>query len=301
MTEYRYTRVDVFTDQRMAGNQLAVLPDAAGLDTAAMQAVAREFNLPETAFVFPPEGEGDFRVRIFAPAVEMPFAGHPTIGTAFVLAREGRIPAAEASQTLTRFEENVGIIPVTVEWHGGMPDRIFMDQPIPRHGAQFFNREAVARMLSIDPSGIEHGYPMEAVSSGVPFLYVPVRDLDTMRAIHFRADIWEQVLKGTDGPNVYVFTTETERPDSTVHCRMFAPALGIPEDPATGAASGPLGSYLLKYGIVDDMSRGIISEQGFEMGRPSLISIRVERDGETITRVQVGGKCAPVGSGVLEL
>lgn len=301
MTAYAYHLVDVFTDQKLAGNQLAVLPDAQGLTTEMMQALASEFNLSETAFVFPPEVGGDFRVRIFAPDVEMPFAGHPTIGTAFVLAREGRITQAEAVTTSVHLEENVGTISVTVEWQGGMPHRIMMDQLIPQHGAQFSNHEAIARMLSIRVDQIRRDIPMEVATSGLPFLFVPLENLEAMQAIRFRTDVWEQVLKGTDGPNVYLFTMETLHSDSTVHSRMFAPGLGIVEDPATGAAGGPLGSYLVRHNLIGDASQPIINEQGYEMGRPSRIVIQVTLDGSAISRVQVGGQCVAVGSGTVEL
>ena len=301
MAGYAYHLVDVFTDKKLAGNQLAVLPDAQGLTTEMMQALAREFNLSETAFVTPPEVGGDFRVRIFTPEIEMPFAGHPTIGTAYVLAREGRIAATESAQTSVHFEENIGTIPVTVEWHGGMPHKIMMDQLIPQHGAQFFNHEAIARMLSLRTEQIRRDVPMEVVTSGLPFLYVPLENLEAIQSISFRTDVWEQLLKGTDGPNVYLFTMETLHSDSTVHSRMFAPGLGILEDPATGAACGPLGSYLVKHNLIGDTSQPIINEQGYEMGRPSRIVIQVTRDGSAISRVQVGGQCVAVGSGMLEL
>lgn len=301
MTEYEYHILDVFTDRPYAGNQLAVLPDARGLSGEQMQTITREFNLSETAFVLPPEKGGDHRVRIFTPGFEMPMAGHPSVGTAYVLARLGMIAQVDSGQTVTCFEEGVGPIDMTIEWQGGQPQRIYMDQPIPVHGAQFSDRAGIARMLSLDVAQIDDSLPIEIVSSGVPFLYVPVKGIEAIRTLRFRADVWEQVLKEMDTPPIFVFTTETESEKSAAHCRMFAPQMGLIEDPATGAASGPLGSYLLRHGLVADASAGIISEQGYEMGRPSQILIRIVGTGDQLTRVQIGGQCASIGSGRIQI
>lgn len=296
----RYHLVDVFTTQAFGGNQLAVFPDARGISPETMQKIARELNLSETSFVLPPEDPAsDFRLRIFTPATELPMAGHPTVGTAFLLSRLGLIDPSEGAATV-RFEEGVGVIRVSVEFTGGEPSKITMEQPLPKFSDSPLDREAIASLLSTDQSGLDPDLPAEVVSCGVPFLYVPIKDLAAVRSIRLRLDIWEEVLKDSEAPQVFAFTREVERPGSTVHSRMFAPAMGIAEDPATGAASGPLGCYLVKHGLARS-GQPIISEQGMEMGRPSFIRIEVYRDAEEFSAVRVGGECVYMGEGLLKL
>jgi trans-2,3-dihydro-3-hydroxyanthranilate isomerase len=179
-----------------------------------------------------------------------------------------------------------------------------MRQPLPTFGPVFTDREAIAQMLSLDPALLDTTLPLEVVSCGVPFLFVPVKSLEAMRAIRFRLDVWERVLRDFAAPHVFVFTQEVVRPDSTVHSRMFAPAMGIAEDPATGAASGPLGCYLVLHGLVQSGSQGssqMVSEQGFELGRPSLVQMKIEQDGQHITGVSIGGQCYFMGKGYITL
>lgn len=304
MQQLPYVLVDVFTNQPFGGNQLAVFPDARGLAPEMMQILAKELNLSESAFVLPAsEDTHDYRVRFFTPAVELPMAGHPTVGTAFVLAHKGLIQLTEPEITVT-FEEGVGAVPVTLQVHEGQLDVIQMRQPLPTFGPVFADREAIARMLSLDPASLDATLPLEVVSCGVPFLYVPLTGLEAMRAIRFRLDVWERVLRDFDSPHVFAFTRETMLPTSTVHSRMFAPAMGIAEDPATGAASGPLGCYLVRHGLVQPDTTGssqMISEQGFELGRPSLIQIKIEQAGQDITGVSIGGQCHFMGEGYIQL
>ncbi|HYX48729.1 MAG TPA: PhzF family phenazine biosynthesis protein, partial [Ktedonobacteraceae bacterium] len=244
MKQLHYCLVDVFTNQPFGGNQLAVFPDARGLTPEIMQALAKELNLSESAFVLPAQdAASDYRVRFFTPAVELPMAGHPTVGTAFVLAYEGTIQLIEPETTIT-FEEGVGAVPVTFSVRERQPLLIQMRQPLPTFGPVFLDPEAIAQMLSLDLAFLDTSLPLEVVSCGVPFLFVPVKSLEAIRAIRFRLDVWERVLRDFAAPHVFVFTREVVFPDSTVHSRMFAPAMGIAEDPATGAASGPLGCYL---------------------------------------------------------
>jgi trans-2,3-dihydro-3-hydroxyanthranilate isomerase len=304
MRKLRYHLIDVFTNQPFGGNQLAVFTNGRGLSPKLMQQLARELNFSETTFVLPPQAAGnDFWVRIFTPAVEMPMAGHPTVGTAFVLALEKLLDDSGLETTL-RFEEGVGVIPVRVQWQNKQPALIMMSQPLPEFGPHFTERGLIAEMLSIDPGEIDSNYPLQVISCGVPFLYVPLTNLAALRRVKLRYDLWEQHLQNFASPHPFVFTSETELEKSAVHCRMFAPALGIAEDPATGAASGPLGCYLVKYGLVDrqlEEKVSFISEQGFEMGRPSLIHIEIEQAGEQITAVTVGGQCVYMGEGYFEL
>ena len=303
MRRLHYHLVDVFTDRAFGGNPLAVITNGRGVEPETMQAIAKEFNLSETTFVVPPDDPAhDWRVRIFTPSSELPMAGHPTVGTAFVLAREHLIPRDERETNII-FEEGVGPVPVRIEFENGEPVFAEMSQPLPKFGTRLDDRAAVAAMLSLEESDLEAELPIEIVSCGVPFLYVPLRSLDAARRARPRVDLIERVSNEHDiTPQIFVFTRETESAFSTVHSRMFAPVLGITEDPATGAASGPLGSYLVRYGLVAcDPAAEIVSEQGLEMGRPSYIRIRIERQGEDITAVRVGGQCHFMGEGFIEI
>src|SRR5215203_1514886 len=304
MRRLHYHLIDVFTDRAFGGNPLAVVTNGRGVDDETMQAVAKEFNLSETTFVLPPDDpRHDWRVRIFTPSSELPMAGHPTVGTAFVLAREHLVPRA-GRETNIIFEEGVGPVPVRVEFEDGEPSFAEMTQPLPQFGPRLDeHRQAVARMLSLEESDLESNLPVEMVSCGVPFLYVPLRGLDAARRARPRVDLIERVSNEHGvPPQVFVFTREVEQEGSTVHSRMFAPGMGITEDPATGAASGPLGSYLVRYRVVAcDPAAEIVSEQGIEMGRPSYINIRIERQGEEITAVRVGGQCHFMGEGFIEI
>ncbi|HEV3470493.1 MAG TPA: PhzF family phenazine biosynthesis protein [Pyrinomonadaceae bacterium] len=304
MRRLLYHRVDVFTDRAFGGNPLAVFRNGRGLPDETMQSIAKEFNLSEVTFLLPPRDRRcDYRVRIFTPAQELPMAGHPTVGTAYVLAHERIIEPDEGENQLkVTFEEGVGPVPVRVEFRGGEPVYTEMGQPLPRFGPRLEDRAAVAAMLSLAPEDVDDALPVEVVSCGVPFLYVPLRGLDAARRARPRADLIERSAGGGVPREVFVFTREVEHAGSTVHSRMFAPGLGVTEDPATGAASGPLGSYLVRHGVVAcDRTAEIVSEQGIEMGRPSFVRITIERDGDDISAVRVGGRCHYMGEGFLEV
>ena len=226
-------------------------------------------------------------------------AGHPTVGTAWQLARLGMLGEIRGSKTII-FEEGIGPIAVTVKADAdNKPIRVLMRQPLPRFHDIYQDRAAIAAMLSISPDDLHPTAPCQVVSCGLPFLFVVVNSLETIRRVSLRLDRWQALLQGTDAEQVFVTTTETAYPGSTVHSRMFAPALGVAEDPATGSASGPLGAYLLKYGLVT--SEDMVSEQGFEMGRPSFIDIHIGRSGDDVTDVIIGGECVYVGQGALYL
>jgi trans-2,3-dihydro-3-hydroxyanthranilate isomerase len=302
MRKLQYRIVDVFTDRMFGGNPLAVFLDGRGVSDTEMQALAKEMNLSETTFVLPPDDPAnDFRVRIFTPRRELPMAGHPTVGTAFVLAREKMLPAGGDTLTI-RLEEKVGLIPVRLEMKDGTPDKIWMTQPRPIFGPVFPNAGAVAEILGIEPAGIRQDLPIEVVSCGLPFLFVPVRDLATMKKLNFNRDLCYRALDSMGVREVFVFAMEVENAGSTVHSRMFAPELGVPEDPATGSASGPLGCYLVRHGVVPaEPAASIVSEQGIEMGRPSFIHIEITQKADEITDVKVGGQTVYVGGGEIEL
>ncbi len=300
MRKLRYCLVDVFTNRPFGGNQLAVFTDAQNISSDLMQLLAKELHLSETSFVLPPQNpKHDYHVRIFTPEVELPMAGHPTIGTAFVLAHQQLL---SPSRTQVLFEEGVGIIPVTLISQADSLQTLSMRQPLPTFGPQFPAREAIAAMLSLDSSTLDDTLPLEAVSCGVPFLYIPIKTLAALRSIRFRQDVWEHVLRDFEAPHVFTFTFEVETAGSTVHSRMFAPAMGIAEDPATGAASGPLGCYLVRHRRIPLAPRvTILSEQGFEIGRPSFIHITIEYTSQRITAVFVGGQCHFMGEGYIEV
>jgi trans-2,3-dihydro-3-hydroxyanthranilate isomerase len=302
MRRLHYHLVDVFTDRAFGGNPLAVCTNGRGLTTETMQAIAKEFNLSETTFVLPPDDPAhDWRVRIFTPGAELPMAGHPTVGTSFVLAREHLVRRDERETNIV-LEEGVGPVPVRIEFRGGEPSFAEMSQPLPSFGPRVSDARAVAEMLSLDERDIDTELPLEVVSCGVPFLYVPLRSLDAARRARPRADLMERVARDGVPPQTFVFAREVEHEGSTVHSRMFAPNFGITEDPATGGASGPLGCYLVRHRLVAcDTSAEIVSEQGIEMGRPSFIWIRIERSGEKFTAVRVGGQCHFMGEGFIEV
>lgn len=302
MRRLHYHRVDVFTNRPFGGNPLAVFTNGRDLPTETMQAIAREMNLSESAFVLPADDPAHaYRVRIFTPGRELPMAGHPTVGTSFVLAREHMIDLTR-DRTVLILEEGVGDIPVEINSTDGDPGMIWMTQPAPQFGERAGDVDAVADMLSLPPSAIDTRYPMEVVSTGVPMFFVPLVGLEAARAVSVNRQAFERLMPAFGTSELFVFTTEVEYPGSTVHSRMFAPELGISEDPATGAASGPLGAYLVRYGIVPASPVAyIVSEQGIEMGRPSFIHIQIERQGDEIVRVQVGGECVYMGDGFLEV
>jgi trans-2,3-dihydro-3-hydroxyanthranilate isomerase len=302
MRKLHYHLVDVFTDKIFGGNQLAVLTNGRGISSELMQSIAKEFNLSETTFVLPPKDAGnDYHVRIFTPGSELPMAGHPTVGTSFILAREHMIELGN-DEIIIKLEEGVGVIPVQINFKDGEPDLIWMQQLLPVFGPRFEDRNAIAEMLSLAPDALETSLPVEVVSCGVPFLYVPLKTLEAARSIRLRMDVLEKVLAPFGLKEVFVFTKETELAGSSVHSRMFAPGLGIQEDPATGAASGPLGCYLARYEVFPTSQRTeYTSEQGIEMGRPSIIKIVIQQNEGEITRVQVGGRCRFIGQGYLEV
>jgi trans-2,3-dihydro-3-hydroxyanthranilate isomerase len=299
MRRLHYHLVDVFTDRAFGGNPLAVFIDGAGVPDALMQSIAKELNLSETTFVLPPDDKKhDCRVRIFTPGSELPMAGHPTVGTAFVLAREGILKKPNVI-----FEEGVGPVPVSIALKNGGPEFIEMQQPLPKFGPRVEDVDAIAEMLSLEPRTIrDTKLPIEVVSSGVPFLFVPLDRLESVRRIRFRADVWERVVREIAAVDVFVFTTEVEFRGSDVHSRMFAPAHGISEDPATGSANGPLGCYLVRYGVLPSEDElAFVSEQGVEMGRPSFLQIRIAHHRGEISAVRVGGTCHHMGGGYFDI
>lgn len=303
MKTLKYSLVDVFTSQSFGGNQLAVFHDGSSLTTKTMQQIANELNLSETAFICTPnKPQNQINLRIFTPQVELPIAGHPTIGTAFVMAYLKMLPIQDGVNEWV-FEEEHGDISVTVFLNKEKITKVEMIQPIPVFGEILTRQALVADLLSLPKGELDPRLPIQTVSSGLPFLFVPLRSIAAMREINFRTDVWERHFsRNPDRQHIFTFTTETEYDDSTVHCRMFAPAMGISEDPATGAASGPLGAFLVEHGAIDKKADGnyvIRSEQGFEMGRPSFIDIMIKKNNQQYEEVKIGGTAIVVGQGEL--
>lgn len=294
----RYFTADIFTSSRFGGNQLAVLPDARELTTEQMLAVTREFNYSESTFVLPPDNPANTRkVRIFTPGGEIPFAGHPTVGTAFVLASIGEVKLSGA-ETRIVLEEGVGPVPVTIRAQDGKPAFCqFSVAKLPEVGPPLPLRAAMAECLSIDDKDLLDGaWSPQIVSCGLEFAFVPVRDRSVVARSRINYPAWDKYLTNTLGQAVMIFALDPEQPGHDVHARMFAPGFGVPEDPATGSACAALGGYLGARAPKDGSMRWLV-EQGYEMGRPSLIEVEADRSGGAITAVRVGGASVMVCSG----
>ena len=297
---YRYLTADVFTDRRFGGNQLAVLPDARGLDDDAMFAITREFNYSESVFVFPPERGGTRRVRIWTPGGEVPFAGHPTVGAAHVLAEIGEV-ALDGDETRIVLEENVGPVPVTIRARDGRP--VFAQLSVaqmPEERPPEVDVDRLAALLSLSPGDLLGGdYAPKAASCGLPFLFVPVRDRGAVARSKIRVELWERDLQGRWAEMVFVFAADGERAGSDIRARMYAPGISVPEDPATGSACAALGGCLAMRTPREGTLRWRV-EQGFEMGRPSIIDIEADKSGGAVTGVRVGGETVMVCEGTME-
>lgn len=292
---YAFHTCDVFTGERFGGNQLAVLPDASGLSGEQMQAIAAEFNLSETSFVLPPADPAHLaRLRIFTPRAEVPFAGHPTIGTVLVLAWLGRVPG-EASFVL---EEEAGLVRAEVRFADGRPVSAEFTAPAaPWHGAPVDPRSvADALGLALDDLRLGQGLPAQA-SCGTPFLFVELAGLAALG----RARLDVTRLPAEAGENgVFLFTAETGDPRIDLRARMFAPQFGIPEDPATGSAAAALAGFLAGRPGLAEGWHGWRIAQGLEMGRPSLIEARARRAGGAVAEVRIAGGAVPVSEGTIE-
>ncbi len=284
MADARYLLLDVFTDAAFGGNQLAVFPDAEGLSAAQMQALARELNLAESTFVTPASGEGRFNLRIFTPGAELPFAGHPTVGTAVALAHLGRVPPGAAEITLLE-----GIGPVRVALGAGEA-RLFMDGP-PETRPHPHDAATIAACVGLEAADLAG--PALQAGYGTAFLLVPVIDRGRVSRAAMQAERFAAL--GLWARGVFVYAREPNRPEIGIYARMFAPKLGVPEDPATGsAAAGLLGTA--DFGVGDGEAAVVIA-QGVDMGRPSRILGRVTRRDGAVVGVSVGGGAVVVGEG----
>ena len=293
---HRYVLADVFTDVMFGGNQLAVFPDTRDLSTEVMQKIARELNLSETVFVHQPaDPENDFKLRIFTPGAELQFAGHPTVGTACMLAQLGMIQLAGDKATAV-LEEGIGPVTVTVRRAGENFAAQLTAARLPQYGPEPPAVEKLAEVIGVPVHSIDHVCTLD---SGVPFLFVAVKDRASLRGIRFNSAAWQQQLADFWAPQVYVFTLD-EIKTNIVRARMFAPAFGILEDPATGSAAVALGAYLGERAAQDGELKWVV-EQGAEIGRPSRIEVEATRKAGAVVSVRVGGTSVLVGEGELRL
>ena len=295
---YRYFICDVFTDTRFGGNQLAVIPEAQGLSDRQMQQVAREFNFSESTFVLPPERGNDRRVRIFTPTAEIPFAGHPNVGTAFTLASTGAFGPLDSPVKVT-FEEKAGLVPITISRRNGTiwcelsaPEPLSLGTVVPP--------ELLAQAVSLDPEDVVTTTHHPRVASvGLPFVMAELRD----RAALARARAFGPGLDAIKAlgvtPDVHLYVRSSDEFD--LRCRMFAPYDGVPEDPATGSANCALAALLTQQRSEASGSFDYRIAQGVEMGRPSVLEARTEKRDGMVTAVRIGGASVLVSEGTIEV
>jgi trans-2,3-dihydro-3-hydroxyanthranilate isomerase len=283
-----FYQVDVFTNHIFGGNPLAVFTEGLKLKEEDLQRIAREMNLSETTFVYPStKSEADFDVRIFTPTREIPFAGHPTLGTAYVLRKYG---ATRVNPLRLNFK--AGIIPVSTEG-----DRSFMQHPPAQILHELSPSKMIVEALGILLSDLDGSLPLKVVTTGFPALFVPVISLSIINEIEINIQILNEVLEPLGIDMIYPFCRETLNQENTIHSRAFAPGLGIPEDPATGSVAGAMGAYWAS--LSDEVDISMIIEQGYAMQRPSLIHVEVSN--REIQKIRVGGQCQSVFTGFMDL
>lgn len=296
MPSYHVKIVDAFTTRPFTGNPCGVITRADGLSDMQMQAIARELNLSETAFVFP-SLTADFRVRFFTPTKEIPLAGHPTIATMHALVEEGRIPLREGRARVVQ-ELSIGVLPVDIERRQDGTVRVVMTQNRPEFGRRL-DRTVYAQALGISPDDILPDVPVQVVSTGTPQAMVPVRSLEVLKRL--RPD-WQHLSDLEEVGHYFsthVFTLDTFEPGHRAHARHFAASAGVPEDPVTGSAIGAMAAYLWKYGLVREPR--YVVEQGHIIGRPGLAEVEVEAEGGEPTKVRVAGTAVTVLRGTIDV
>lgn len=286
--------LDVFAEEKYAGNQLAVVADAGGLSDGEMQRIAKEMNYSETTFILSHEEHGGgYDVRIFTPEIEVPFAGHPTLGTAFVIQQEiVSKPVATVNLNL-----KVGQIPVAFNYDGLEPGVLWMKPKEPVFG-EVFDADEVEQILTIEKEDIDERFPIQAVSTGIPFVFVPLKTLDAVRRAGVVRDKLFDWIEGREAKVIFVFCPETYSRENDMNVRLFADAYGIAEDPATGSANSCLAAYLVKHRYFGSDKIDVRVEQGYEIGRPSLLYLKAEEKDAGID-VEVGGKVVMVAKGEL--
>lgn len=294
MPDYQVKIVDAFTTRRYAGNPCGVVTNAEGLDDAQMQAIARELNSSETAFVFPSK-VADFRVRFFTPLKEIPLAGHPTVATMYTLADEGRIDLSSGPVRVTQ-ELNVGTLPVDLAVGADGNVRVMMTQAKPQFLGEV-DRDAVAKALGIQTSDLIAEMPVQVVSTGTLQAMVPVRSLDVLKNLRPDFQRLGELERAHDYFGVHIFALDTFDPANRTHARHFAANAGIPEDPVTGSATGGMAAYLWKHGLIHEPSYTV--EQGHIMGRPGHIDVEVDAEGDNPVQVRIAGTAVTVLRGTI--
>lgn len=295
MREGEFFILDVFCEEKYSGNQLAVVRPWPGMSIAEMQNIAKEMNFSETAFIISDNtADGAYPARIFTPSREVPFAGHPTLGTAFVIQQEIlRMPVKEISVGL-----GAGNIPVGFVYDEyDRPHILRMRQNPPEFGLTVPSAEA-ARALGLEAEDISEWHPVEEVSTGLWFLVAPVRSLDALKRIKLNMDAYEGLVKGLKAKGLMCFTPNPRTPETDISLRMFAPQYGITEDPATGSGAGCVAAYIIKNHVFPGDFISLIAGQGHEIGRPSILRIEAKKTASGI-EVHVGGRVIPVARGTL--
>jgi trans-2,3-dihydro-3-hydroxyanthranilate isomerase len=295
---YRYYICDVFTDTRFGGNQLAVLPEAQGLSDRQMQQVAREFNFSETTFVLPAEQGHTRRVRIFTPAAEIPFAGHPNVGTAFVLAATGALGPIDTALRVT-FEERAGLVPITIHRRQGTlwcqlsaPERLSLGKIVPV--------EVLAGAVSLAPADVVIAtHHPQVASVGLPFVVTELRDRSALERARVNGPGFDALVTLGVVPDVHLYVRSRDQFD--IRARMFAPFDGVPEDPATGSANCALAGLLSHCEAAEDGDTSWRIAQGVELGRPSLLEASAEKRGGVVVATRVGGASVLVSEGTMEV
>ncbi|HEY9727827.1 MAG TPA: PhzF family phenazine biosynthesis protein [Chroococcales cyanobacterium] len=284
--------VDVFAIAPYTGNQLAVFTNASAISDAQMQQIAKEMNYSETTFLTSPTPQnGGYNVRIFTPKKELPFAGHPTLGTAYIIQKE----IIQEPIDVVNLNLQVGQIPVT--WHNSEDtgEVLWMRQNPPSFH-QILDANALAPVLNLDLDEIDSRFPIQEVSTGIPFIIVPLKTHASLKRIRVNREKFFELVEKTQSKEILVFCPETYSPENQLSVRVFAEFLGIPEDPATGSANGCLAGYLVEHSYFGDKPVDVRVEQGYEIGRPSLLLLKAHSREDTI-EVSVGGKVVTIAKG----
>jgi trans-2,3-dihydro-3-hydroxyanthranilate isomerase len=298
----QFQTVDVFTGTQFVGNPLAVVLNAEGLSTGQMQAIAAEFNLAETTFILPPKDTAHTaEVRIFTPRSEMPFAGHPNVGTAFVLARAGASYGRPVSADRVIFEEKAGLVPVEILRDGTTVAGARLASPQPLAIGDNVASELVASACGLSPDEIEtSNHPPIIASCGAPFILAELKSRAALLGASPNGDVFRHQVAKHPAVSIMIYT-QVDEGDIDIRARMFAPHLNIPEDPATGSANVALVGLLARLRPEADLVLKKTIAQGVEMGRPSILKTEAVKQGGAVIATYVGGRCVPVMSGVVEL
>jgi len=299
-----YHTLDVFTDAPLAGNPLAVVVDSDGLDDGAMQAIAREFNLSETVFVLPPRDPvNTARIRIFTPQAELPFAGHPTIGAAILIGELRAHDLMRAQDLGIVIEEKIGKVSCTVRHAPGKARHAYFILPnLPARTGMPRKPDEIAVALSLEPSDIGFGRHVASIySAGVAFTFVPVASRAALARAKPRLDLFDEAFGPADAAKTFLYTREVETPNHQFQARVFAPGLGIVEDPATGSAVAAFSGVLMAFEKIPHGTHDFIIEQGYQMGRPSLIALTLDVEHGVLVEASIGGSAVIIGQGTLDL